>query len=200
MKVNNVLPEEEKLAVEARLVALCKAQGCGWQQELSAWLVADARWLHRRCVYRLGNEADAEDAVQEITVKVLNAIGRFEERSKLRSWVTRIADNHCNTVLKRRYANVMTDHLQHCITVHEQERSAFTNQDQCIEAAFVKSSVKRTLNHLSEKNQEVLRLRFDADLSLNDMAALLNLSLSATKMRLYRAQADFKKKYVLQAA
>ena len=45
------------------------------------------------------------------------------------------------------------------------------------------------LKALSTKNSEILHLRYFADLSLAEIARSLDLTLSATKMRLYRAKA-----------
>ena len=56
--------------------------------------------------------------------------------------------------------------------------------------------VNTVLQAMSENNREVLQLRFFGDQSLDDMAASLNLSLSATKMRLYRAMDVFRISYV----
>ena len=50
----------------------------------------------------LGNPTDAEDATQEILIKVLTHLGSFRQESAFRTWVFRIAANHLLTMRKRR--------------------------------------------------------------------------------------------------
>lgn len=50
----------------------------------------------------LGHPADAEDATQEILIKVITRIGGFRAESAFATWVYRIAANHLRTTRKRR--------------------------------------------------------------------------------------------------
>ena len=179
----------EKVAIEADVIAQCRARQTGWEHKLVLWLNTDSSWLLRRCTARLGSVSDAEDALQDITLKVMRAIEQFKGRSTLRTWVIRIADNHCYTLIKRRNATALSDHLQHSILLMEADRFNSTTDDE------TQIQVGSVLQALSANNREILQLRFFGDLSLDDMAKSLNLSLSATKMRLYRAMDVFKQKY-----
>ena len=178
---------------ESQLIMWCQTGAPGWQGALAHWLLASSDWLHRRCTARLGCSFKAEDAVQEISVKVMLAIGQFESRSTLRTWVIRIADNHCATMIQRERANLSTEHLQYSIILEEQNRSLSDTEVQRREETA--HEVVTTLQHLTQKNQEILQLRFYSELSLDEMATSLSLSLSATKMRLYRAIGAFKSMY-----
>lgn len=58
--------------------------------------------LHAHCYRMLGSVHDAEDALQETLLRAWRAIGRFEGRSSLRSWLYTIATNtSLNLVAKR---------------------------------------------------------------------------------------------------
>jgi RNA polymerase sigma factor (sigma-70 family) len=50
----------------------------------------------------LSHPADAEDATQEILVKIVTNLGSFQNESKFTTWVYRIASNHLLTTRKRR--------------------------------------------------------------------------------------------------
>jgi len=52
------------------------------------------------------------------------------------------------------------------------------------------------LDSISAPAREILHLRFFEDRSLNEIAASLNINLSAAKMRLYRALDQFRARYL----
>lgn len=178
--------------VEAQLVQACLHNHSSWEDQLTAWLASDNEWLKRRCYSLLGNRADAEDAAQEVTLKAVRGITRFEGRSSLRTWVGRIADNHCFSLIKKRRSQVLTDHLQHCIALVEADRYSEVAPEASEQTA---ARVHSTLERLTEKNRKILELRYFDELSIQQMAETLNLTQSATKMRLYRAMDVFKVKF-----
>src|ERR671926_242227 len=58
--------------------------------------------LHAHCYRMLGSVHDAEDALQEATLRAWRGLARFEGRSSLRSWLYTIATNTClNQIAKR---------------------------------------------------------------------------------------------------
>src|SRR5215210_2699807 len=67
--------------------------------------------LPAHCYRMLGSVYDAEDALQEAMVRAWKAIGKFEGRSSLRSWLYTIATNTClNQIAKRPKRVLPLDH------------------------------------------------------------------------------------------
>ena len=63
--------------------------------------------LHAHCYRMLGSVHDAEDALQEAMLRAWRAIGRFEGRSSLRSWLYTIATNACLDQIAKRPKRVL---------------------------------------------------------------------------------------------
>jgi len=51
--------------------------------------------VYRRCLRLLGIRAAAEDATQEIFVKLLRDVDRLQDRTTVLPWIYRVATNHC---------------------------------------------------------------------------------------------------------
>jgi RNA polymerase sigma-70 factor (ECF subfamily) len=58
------------------------------------------RELHVHCYRTLGSLQDAEDAMQEILLAAWRGLAGFESRASLRTWLYRIATNHCLNLMR----------------------------------------------------------------------------------------------------
>jgi RNA polymerase sigma-70 factor, ECF subfamily len=63
--------------------------------------------LHAHCYRMLGSVHDAEDALQDASLRAWRGLARFEGRSSLRSWLYTIATNTCLNVIERRPKRVL---------------------------------------------------------------------------------------------
>jgi RNA polymerase sigma-70 factor (ECF subfamily) len=63
--------------------------------------------IHALCYRMLGSLHDAEDASQEAFLRAWRAIGRFERRSSVRTWLHRIATNVCLDEIAQRPKRVL---------------------------------------------------------------------------------------------
>ena len=165
---------------------------CGNQpdrhQAMSTLLARHRNWIHRRCQFRLGYIHEAEDATQEIALRVCRNLHQFEGRARFKAWLNTIIDNHCNTVAVRSSRCIASEHISDLIEIYQQEYGGIDPYDVLIEQDLV----QRVLSHLPQNAREVLRLRFYCEHSLEDIANTLHVSLSAAKARLYRAMEQFK--------
>ncbi len=127
------------------------------------------------CLRIVGNRQDAEDITQDVMLRVFSKLKTFEGRSSIKTWLVRVTSNACKDWLKKKatskqYTEAMANEPQPENKIHYEE-------DKLI----------GLLSELSPADREVLTLRFVADLGLAEIADITQLSLSATKMRLYRA-------------
>jgi RNA polymerase sigma-70 factor (ECF subfamily) len=61
--------------------------------------------LYRRCLAYLGNEAEAQDAVQEVFARAIEAAPRYRPEADPAAWLRQIADHLCIDLLRRRKRN-----------------------------------------------------------------------------------------------
>lgn len=134
---------------------------------------------------------DAEDLLQEACLNSFINIQRFDGRSQISTWITRIAINAAFMALRRRRVR--------------QELSAvkLTNEDGWRLLEFVDESIDieeeyarneritilwQAVTRLPPKLRIVVEMYLSHDLSVSDIAALSGTSVAATKSRLYRAR------------
>jgi RNA polymerase sigma-70 factor (ECF subfamily) len=139
----------------------------------------------------LGNYQDAQDVTQCVLLRAYHSLGRFEGRSTFRTWLHAISENQCRTYLVQRARYVQTEHIESLIELCN--AGATSESDVRVE----QNAVSVALEQVSPQAREVLRLRFFEDYSLEEIANALAISLSAAKMRLYRALEQFKARYLL---
>ena len=87
--------------------ALLEAARGGSEDAFASLIEPYRRELQAHCYRMLGSVYDAEDALQETMLRAWKALGRFEERSSLRSWLYRIATNASLDAISKRPKRVL---------------------------------------------------------------------------------------------
>ena len=92
MTDSNPLTDSAPTDVEDR--ALVARVASGDREALHELVQRHQAWIYNIAVRMLAHPQDAEDATQEILIKALTRLSSFEGRSRLRTWLYRIAVNH----------------------------------------------------------------------------------------------------------
>ena len=139
--------------------------------------------VYRSCVTYLKDPMEAEEATQDVFVRVFFNIGKFEGRSSFKTWLFRIVANTCASRYRalRRMEDRDRVYAQIAELSAEQEPSA-SRLD------LDGGPMSDALDTLSATDREILVLRHVSELSFQEISEALRLSLSASKMRLYRAE------------
>lgn len=145
--------------------------------------------LYRVCYRLLGNPDDARDVSQEVMIKVFGYLPKFEGRSMFKTWLMQIARNTCFTMqAKLKRQRELRDILE-----HETDEGA---GDRILTEAMDVDTILSTLN---KQDKEVLVMRYIAELQFDEIAEVCDISLSAAKMRVYRATEALKKKMATES-
>jgi RNA polymerase sigma-70 factor (ECF subfamily) len=137
--------------------------------------------VHALCARILGRRDDAEDAVQSTFVQAFRNLPRFRGDSSPKTWLYRIAVNQCISLLRKRRD---TDAIPESACADDNSP-----------AWIMRESVSAVLSRLNAEHRTVLALRYWECMDCGEIASILGISISAAKMRLYRARIEFKRDY-----
>ena len=124
--------------------------------------------------YRLGNQADAEDAVQDVYVQAFRDRVKRGHVTEVRPYLFRMVRNRCTDVLRARSRRsgqtaeeaVATDSTLSAMVAREEARE-----------------LARLLGQIPEREAEVIRLRAWSDLSFAEVAVAVGAAVPTVKSR-----------------
>ncbi|WP_460944207.1 RNA polymerase sigma factor [Spirosoma daeguense] len=147
--------------------------------------------VYRRCLSMTKDSAKAQDFTHDIFLKVFDKLDRFQERSAFSTWLYSIAYNYCSDQLrqaKRFQLSTMDENLPYASTE--------TDESQVHEESI--QLVNRLMLSLSDREQALLRLKYEEGVSIEELALKYEVSESAIKMRLKRARQKVQTVYTQQ--
>lgn len=130
----------------------------------------------------LGNREDAEDACQEVFVKLLQFAPRLSSGASVRPWLRRVCINHCLGQLRRRRPRRRVELLEYASL----RNPSPTPQDRA-EEAELQTALWQALGELPERQRLVFVLRHFGDTPLKEIAEQLRCSEGTVKSHLSRA-------------
>ena len=139
--------------------------------------------VYRSCSKYLKDPMEAEEATQDVFLRVFFNIEKFEGRSSFKTWLFRIAMNTCAS----RYRALRRLEDRHRAYVQSVELSA-GHEPSAFRLDLDGGPLSEALDRLTPTDREVLILRHVSDMSFQEISDILRLGLSASKMRLYRAE------------
>ncbi len=125
-----------------------------------------------------GNAADSEDVLQEVFMRYLYSSPRFHDDEHEKAWLIRVTQNVCYNMLKspmRKACDI--ESLSIAVDMPEREQ---------------KLDLLAKVIALPAKYKSVVLLYYYYDYSVAEIAHILNISLSAVKMRLKRSREQLK--------
>jgi RNA polymerase sigma-70 factor, ECF subfamily len=127
------------------------------------------KWLkpvYRYFFFRVGNEKDAEDLTSQVFLRIFQALPRYRNQGSFSAWLFTIA--HARTVDFYRKGNreVPLENASHAVSLSDPLTQAIQIE------AF--GQVNHLVRNLSEDEQELIRLRYAANLNYREIGQILN--------------------------
>ena len=137
----------------------------------------------------VGNLDDARDATQDVFLKAFENIGRFQGRSKFSTWLTSIAINTGTELLRQRKPSESLAEMEDDEGFRPRQVQRWEeNPEQQCSASQMNRLVREAVLRLPEKYRVAVLLRDINQLSTEEAAAALELSIPALKARVLRGR------------
>lgn len=146
--------------------------------------------VYSKCLSLLKNEAAAQDAAQDIFLKIFLNLAKFNKKSRFSTWVYSITYNYCIDSLRRKKKEktILTDEEEGVEPVEEDFDEKEILEMEIERLAFI-------LDKLPPEDKLVLLMKYREDLSIKDISKAFDKSESAIKMKLKRAKNKVRKLY-----
>lgn len=130
------------------------------------------------------NRTTAEDLTQEIFIKCYEKLGQFNQQSSIKTWIYRIASNHCKDYLRSWHYRK--------ITFNEKIINYLPSQSKHVEEEVITKNEENNLASavmaLPIKYREVVFLHYYEELSVTEISKVTNVNVNTIKTRLKRAK------------
>jgi RNA polymerase sigma-70 factor (ECF subfamily) len=143
------------------------------------------RQIYRVCYRFVENRDDARDLAQDVFVKAFEHLSSFRRESSLKTWLYRIAVNHCINHVKK--------HSQEFVEVTEYTASARPTVQAQMEHEERREHFRRMVKHLPPKQKAILNLRINEHLSYEEIARISGRSVSTIKASVFFALEKLRK-------
>jgi len=144
--------------------------------------------LHRYCARLMGSVIDGEDVVQDTFTRAFVALDELEEDAPMRAWLFRIAHNRAVDLLRSRAVRAAEP-------IEAAQEVADPESPDPVEMMMRREAVETAVSRFAElptTQRSVVILKDVLDQSLEEIAAMLDLTVNAVKAHLARGRARLK--------
>jgi RNA polymerase sigma-70 factor (ECF subfamily) len=131
-----------------------------------------------------GNRQDAQDAAQEVFLRLHRNLGRIDDSSNLSGWLYRVTVNVCRDILRKRRNTDSLDEAQLSVPSYTEADLGRAQQLQLVEEA---------LRTLPEKERAAVTLRDIEGLSTREVAEILGSSEATVRSQISAARLKIRK-------
>lgn len=134
--------------------------------------------IYRYVYMKLGNKWDTDDIVSDIFRKAFERYASLQEQSSAKAWLITIARNTIIDFYRKKKDTFIGEGMDRLIQPFSFEEQVELKEDmECLQKA---------LSSLSEEDQELIQLRYFAELKYKEMTEIAGKSEETIKTRVYR--------------
>ena len=146
--------------------------------------------VYNTCYNFIGNHQQAEETAQDVFFQIYKSASAFRHKSKVSSWIYRIAVNRSLNVIRH---NKRSRRITSLIAL-EIERSGAEEPGKLLEKKELKNLLKAAVDSLPDKLRTVFILNKHENLSPGEIADILDISINSVEVRIHRAKSKLQKK------
>jgi RNA polymerase sigma-70 factor (ECF subfamily) len=135
-----------------------------------------------------GNEEDAEDLAQDVFVKVWNKASSFKGDASLKTWIYRITVNESLNFVRKRKIASFVDAIEAALSFQSD------NTDTKLHQSEEQNIVRKAIGSLPKNQRIAITLRTFKNLQYEEVAVIMELSVSSVESLIFRAKRNLKKK------
>jgi RNA polymerase sigma-70 factor, ECF subfamily len=143
-------------------------------------------FVYRVCYHLTGHQQDAEDLAQDALIKVCRHLHTYRGDCAIQSWIYRIILNQQRDSIRKKKNITLVEITETASTTEGFEGSV-----------SMKLVVQDLLHELAGVDRQIFILRFQEDLSLKEIAELLEMKEATVKTRMFRLR-DRLREYLKQ--
>lgn len=169
------------------------SRGCR-QNDPNAWRTLVRFYsplVYRIAIRMLRNRQDAEDASQEVFIRVHRSINSHDPTRPLAPWLTKITYNICLKRISKR--SQTTEKEVELYEGHRPEEDNSDNPEHQMTGMQMNRYVLRALDRLSAQDRALVAMRYSEGFTDSEIAESTNMPVGTIKTRLYRARGKLRK-------
>jgi len=143
----------------------------------------------------LGSNSDVEDIAQQVFIRVWRSAGRYVARAKFTTWLLKITRNLVFNEMRRakRHPHLPVQIEPEADEIPLKDEAAAT-PDATLLQAELQAEIEKAIMLLPDTQRMALVLRRYEELSYDDIAEVLDLSVPAVKSLLFRARTELRER------
>ncbi|CFX69049.1 RNA polymerase sigma factor, region 2 [Syntrophomonas zehnderi OL-4] len=142
----------------------------------------------------IGNYHEAEDITQEVFVTVYHKMYQFDQSKKFGPWIHRIAVNTCISSMRKNNKVVLINFDESFTPYYEPDpRANRTDPQQVLENQELRREIEEALLELPESYRTIIILRYQLDLTNQEIADILGISRENVEVKVHRARKALRK-------
>ncbi|HSW98047.1 MAG TPA: sigma-70 family RNA polymerase sigma factor [Candidatus Saccharimonadales bacterium] len=141
---------------------------------------------------KLPHKEDAQEIANDVFLEAIDSLALLEKRENIQAWLFKIAHNKMvDYYRKKKIKSLLLSQVPYLeIVANEIHQPEFQ-----FEKDKIRDKIEMTLHQLSEKYQKILRMHYEENVPVKEIAAVFNLSYKAAESLLFRARKEFQYMY-----